>query len=294
MSEIPLAVKVGAATGIGGLLVGTLIGENRANTQDVGELQATSSISLENPPYHQPPEFIFPPIICNPLEIVSQQQDSIANPDINPTLSLYLEANSNYENLNSRIMGSDGQVFLEGNPQGSLELKRKSIDHVVNGICLAQNTEGLKDKFSYNGTTARYDGKEFNLNAPIEFHIFAAILKEEISSAARLNSSDNAERNIKDLLKIPDLPGDVLIEPDAFPLISPEHLILYSRMQQLMISEGLPPVGIVYFKGFRKGDIGGAWYQGSTPDSKSTITVTNHSTPSDTIPHEFGHHVDQS
>ena len=294
MSEIhiPLAVKVGAAVGVGSFAVGMLAGECSANLENNRE-NSQNTLFLDQPPPITSSEFFIPPITCDPAKTVEAPADGLPNPDINPTLSLYLEANSNYESFNSRVVGSDGQLFLEGNPAGASELKRKALDHVANGLCLAQNTQELVGKFAVQGNLVIYKEETLQLDSSVDFQVLAGILKEEIQ-AANGSDRDSAEENIEHMLKLKHLPTAIFIEEGAFPILNSEHLVKLSQMQQLLLSEGLPKVDVVQFKGFRKGDPGGGWYMKAENGEPSTIVVTNHSTPSHTVPHEYGHHVAQS
>lgn len=286
--EIPLGVKLGAAAlGIGGVAfgVGYSAGEHNAYEQ-----YADQAHTLLVPSATPEPTPFLPPIECKTSDLQNELLSNASNPDITPVLSSYSSAQYFYESIGSNIVGSDGQIFLNGNPEGIAEVKKKAMDHVANGLCLVEGIPSIADKFTTNGNTVTYLENIYDLTNTADFNIVAGLIKLELIRS-KDNEDAKSQKDIDALLSLRDVPFTLGIESEAFPIIATEHLVSLSNMQHFMERIGLPPVDHIEFKGFRPGDPGGAWYERDDLTQESKITITNHSTPEATMKHEFGHHV---
>ena len=287
--EIPSSVKLGAAVlGIAGTAFasGIAVGECNANN----EYASQAHTFLVEAPTPGPNPYL-PPIECEVTTLQEDLESRDSNPDRREVVTDYLSAQYFYESINSSVVGSDGQIFLNGNPQGAMEIKRKARDHVANGLCLIENIPSTAEKFSVNGDAVIYNKNTYDLNNTIDFNIVAGLVKLELAFAE--NNYYGYQKNIESLLSLREIPFTMSVESDAFPIIATEHLVKLSEMQHLINRIGLPPVDSIVFKGFRDGDYGGGWYSYDAATNTSAITVTNFSTPSSTMAHEFGHHVAQ-
>ncbi len=282
MKEFPFRTKVGSAIGAASIFVSGLAAGHYIELGDTPTQNAVDTI------YRQASDI--PPIECLPVNVGNRSSENETNPDELDPVANYLAANSFYESINSSVVGSDGQILLNGVPTIIQEIKVKARSHVENGLCLVEGIPQLSGKFTQNGNTVTYMESRFDMNLPVDFNIVAVILKKELENLTYEDSSGERQKDIEDILSLRELPFTISVEEDAFPLIDSTQLIHLSRMQQLMRSLGLPLIKEVHFKGYRNGDPGGAWY--NREGGLNQLTITNHSGSEGTITHEFGHHFE--
>lgn len=216
----------------------------------------------------------------------------------------FLSIKTNYENIFEQQL-SLSQSKLSEDRQSVQFIQRQGRLHLVDGVNLAKLVLPSEQsaQIEQSGQDIILEGEKFNLNSLYERSLAAAILElrlEYFSSTLREKErlKEEEEERARDIQ--PDIPDliwlknrqiNIEIEENSWGYLPTNYLLTLTRTVKALDEADLPIPSKFKFIAYKKGMVGGGWYEGRHDLlNPFSVVVTNNSTPW-TITHEVGHFI---